>query len=138
MKKLAGQDFARDSRMPPSVETSAMPMLSRNVSPGRTVRRCAAAAGVITSVSTRRTPTTWIASAVVSATSRKIATESAATGTPPRRRHLGLDGREVELVLVVPTTWAEAAQQRLRDAGYRNGPARLAVIALLDEENCCV
>jgi len=36
------------------------------------------------------------------------------------------------------TTWATSAQQRLREAGYRNGPARVAVIAVLDGENCCV
>jgi Fur family ferric uptake transcriptional regulator len=36
------------------------------------------------------------------------------------------------------TTWAEDAQTRLRKAGYRNGPARIAVIELLDGENCCV
>jgi Fur family ferric uptake transcriptional regulator len=35
-------------------------------------------------------------------------------------------------------TWAEDAQHRLREAGYRNGPARVAVITLLDGENCCV
>jgi Fur family ferric uptake transcriptional regulator len=35
-------------------------------------------------------------------------------------------------------TWAEDAQNRLREAGYRNGPARVAVIGLLDSEDCCV
>jgi Fur family ferric uptake transcriptional regulator len=40
--------------------------------------------------------------------------------------------------LSVPKTWAEDAQNRLRAAGYRNGPARVAVIGLLDSENCCV
>ena len=35
-----------------------------------------------TSVRTSSTPTTWIASAVVSASSRKVSTESARTGTP--------------------------------------------------------
>jgi Fur family ferric uptake transcriptional regulator len=34
-------------------------------------------------------------------------------------------------------TWTEAAQHRLRQAGYRNGPARVAVIGLLDGEDCC-
>ena len=38
----------------------------------------------------------------------------------------------------VPKTWTEDAQRRLREAGYRNGPARVAVIGLLDGENCCV
>ena len=36
------------------------------------------------------------------------------------------------------TTWAITAQRRLREAGYRNGPARVAVIELLDGEHCCV
>lgn len=36
------------------------------------------------------------------------------------------------------TPWAEAALSRLREAGYRNGPARTAVIELLDREHCCV
>ena len=40
--------------------------------------------------------------------------------------------------LDVSTSWAEAAQQRLREAGYRNGPARLAVIGVLESENCCL
>jgi Fur family ferric uptake transcriptional regulator len=40
--------------------------------------------------------------------------------------------------LGVPKTWAEDAQNRLREAGYRNGPARVAVIGLLDSEGCCV
>ena len=35
-------------------------------------------------------------------------------------------------------TWAENAQRRLREAGYRNGPARVAVIEVLDSENCCL
>lgn len=35
-------------------------------------------------------------------------------------------------------TWAQSAQQRLREAGYRNGPARVAVIEVLDAEDCCV
>ena len=82
MKKLVGHGFSSESRIPPSVETSAMATLSSRASVGRPVRRCAAAAGVITSVSTSRTPTTWIASAVVSASRRKIATESARRGTP--------------------------------------------------------
>ncbi len=82
MKKLVGQGFASERRIPPSVETSAIAMLSRSASPGRAVSRCAAAAGVITSVRTSRTPTTWIASAVVSASRRKIATDSARSGTP--------------------------------------------------------
>ena len=38
----------------------------------------------------------------------------------------------------VPQTWAENARHRLREAGYRNGPARVAVIGLLDGEDCCV
>lgn len=38
----------------------------------------------------------------------------------------------------MPKTWTEDAQRRLREAGYRNGPARVAVIGVLDEENCCV
>ena len=38
----------------------------------------------------------------------------------------------------VSPTWAQSAQQRLREAGYRNGPARVAVIAVLDAEDCCV
>jgi Fur family ferric uptake transcriptional regulator len=38
----------------------------------------------------------------------------------------------------VATNWADAAQERLRQAGYRNGPARVAVIELLDSEHCCV
>ena len=49
---------------------------------GFALSRCAAAAGVITSVSTSSTPTTWIASAVVSASNRKVSTESARSGTP--------------------------------------------------------
>jgi Fur family ferric uptake transcriptional regulator len=36
------------------------------------------------------------------------------------------------------TSWVDAAQRRLRQAGYRNGPARVAVIELLDGEGCCV
>ena len=40
--------------------------------------------------------------------------------------------------LGVSKTWADEAQRRLREAGYRNGPARVAVIELLDAENCCV
>ncbi len=70
MKKLVGQGFASESRMPPSVETSASATLSPSATAGRPVSRCAVAAGVITSVSTSRTPTTWIASAVVSASRR--------------------------------------------------------------------
>ena len=38
----------------------------------------------------------------------------------------------------VAKTWADDAQNRLRAAGYRNGPARVAVIRLLDGEHCCV
>jgi Fur family ferric uptake transcriptional regulator len=38
----------------------------------------------------------------------------------------------------VSKTWSQDAQNRLRAAGYRNGPARIAVIDLLDSENCCV
>jgi Fur family transcriptional regulator, ferric uptake regulator len=38
----------------------------------------------------------------------------------------------------VSTTWAQSARQRLREAGYRNGPARVAVIELLAGEDCCV
>jgi len=40
--------------------------------------------------------------------------------------------------LAMATSWANAARQRLRQAGYRNGPARIAVIELLDDEHCCV
>jgi Fur family ferric uptake transcriptional regulator len=40
--------------------------------------------------------------------------------------------------LAMTKTWSEDAQHRLREAGYRNGPARVAVIELLDGENCCV
>jgi Fur family ferric uptake transcriptional regulator len=40
--------------------------------------------------------------------------------------------------LFMPRTWTEGAQRRLREAGYRNGPARVAVIGLLDGEDCCV
>jgi len=40
--------------------------------------------------------------------------------------------------LAMANTWAEDARHRLREAGYRNGPARVAVITLLDGENCCV
>jgi Fur family ferric uptake transcriptional regulator len=39
--------------------------------------------------------------------------------------------------LNMPRTWTENAQRRLREAGYRNGPARVAVIGLLDGEDCC-
>ena len=35
-------------------------------------------------------------------------------------------------------SWGDDAQTRLRQAGYRNGPARVAVIRLLDAEQCCV
>ena len=84
MKKLVGQGLsgeiefcASERRIPPSVATSAMPTLTTSASHGRPVSCWAAAAGVITSVSTSRTPTTWIASAVASASKRKIATESA-------------------------------------------------------------
>ena len=34
--------------------------------------------------------------------------------------------------------WTDAAQDRLRAAGYRNGPARVAVISVLAGEDCCV
>lgn len=40
--------------------------------------------------------------------------------------------------LAMAKTWAEDAQHRLREAGYRNGPARVAVIGVLDSENCCL
>jgi Fur family ferric uptake transcriptional regulator len=40
--------------------------------------------------------------------------------------------------LAMQKTWTEDAQRRLREAGYRNGPARIAVIGVLDGENCCV
>jgi Fur family ferric uptake transcriptional regulator len=40
--------------------------------------------------------------------------------------------------LAVPSTWSDVARLRLRQAGYRNGPARVAVIDLLDAEDCCV
>jgi len=82
MKKLVGHDLASESRIPPSVATSAIATPSSRARAGATVSRCAAAAGVITSVRTRRTPTTWIASAVVSASSRKVATDSPRIGTP--------------------------------------------------------
>jgi len=42
MKKLVGQSFSRERRMPPSVETSAIAMLSTTARPGRAVSRCAA------------------------------------------------------------------------------------------------
>jgi Fur family ferric uptake transcriptional regulator len=40
--------------------------------------------------------------------------------------------------LSMQKTWTDDAQRRLREAGYRNGPARVAVIGALDAENCCV
>ena len=82
MKKLVGQGFSSARRMPPSVETRAIPILRSMATPGFPVRRWAAAAGVMTSVRTSRTPTTWIASAVVRAISRKIRTDSTRSGTP--------------------------------------------------------
>lgn len=38
----------------------------------------------------------------------------------------------------MPSSWTDDARDRLREAGYRNGPARVAVIELLDGEDCCV
>jgi Fur family ferric uptake transcriptional regulator len=38
----------------------------------------------------------------------------------------------------VQKPWTEAAADRLRAAGYRNGPARVAVISVLAREDCCV
>jgi pyridoxine 4-dehydrogenase len=58
MKKLVGHGWASESRIPPSVAASAMRTLSMSATAGRAVSRCAAAAGVITRVSTSRTPTT--------------------------------------------------------------------------------
>jgi Fur family ferric uptake transcriptional regulator len=40
--------------------------------------------------------------------------------------------------LFMPGTWTEDAERRLREAGYRTGPARTAVIGLLAGEDCCV
>jgi Fur family transcriptional regulator, ferric uptake regulator len=41
-------------------------------------------------------------------------------------------------ICVVEKDWPTVARERLRGAGYRNGPARVAVIDLLDGEDCCV
>lgn len=35
-------------------------------------------------------------------------------------------------------SWSEDAHERLREAGYRSGAARAAVIDLLEGESCCV
>lgn len=35
-------------------------------------------------------------------------------------------------------TWAEQTHEALRDAGYRRGPARVAVVSVLSGEHCCV
>lgn len=35
-------------------------------------------------------------------------------------------------------TWSDHALERLREAGYRRGGARLAVIELLDEQSCAL
>ena len=80
--------------MPPSVATSAITIEIRIAVAGFAVRRCAAAAGVITSVSTSSTPTTWIASAVVSASSTKVNTDSARSGHAAGLGDLGVDARE--------------------------------------------
>jgi hypothetical protein len=82
MKKLVGHALTSDRRMPPSVATRAIPTDRHRAMAGLAVRRMAAAAGVITRVSTSSTPTTWIASAVVTATSNDRATESILRGTP--------------------------------------------------------
>ena len=37
-----------------------------------------------------------------------------------------------------PTAWSERAIAELREAGYRRGAARLAVIEFLDEQACCL
>jgi Fur family ferric uptake transcriptional regulator len=36
------------------------------------------------------------------------------------------------------TTWAEHAEQRLADAGFRRGGARAAIVALLDAQDCAL
>jgi Fur family ferric uptake transcriptional regulator len=36
------------------------------------------------------------------------------------------------------TPWSERALAELREAGYRRGPARAAVIEFLDEQACCL
>src|SRR5205823_9042216 len=82
MKKLVGQDFTSESRMPPSVAANAMATLRARASMGRAVSRVAAAAGVITRVRTSSTPTTWMASAVVSASSSNRRTEMRRRDTP--------------------------------------------------------
>src|SRR5439155_6860901 len=82
MKKLVGHALTRDSRMPPSVAPNAMATLRPSASMGRAVRRVAAAAGVITSVSTSNTPTTWMATAVVRARRSRRRTEMRRRGTP--------------------------------------------------------
>src|SRR5581483_7466754 len=109
MKNVVGHGCASDSRIPPSVETSAIATLTASASPGRRVSRCAAAAGVITSVSTSSTPTTWIASAVASASSRKSPTDSARTG------HLRVDARVEQR----PVHEGEAAEHQSGDHGER-------------------
>src|SRR5207248_632321 len=82
MKKLVGQAFTSDNRMPPSAEANETPTLIAIAATGRAVRRVAAAAGVMTSVRTSSTPTTCTASAVVSATSRSSITDSKRSDTP--------------------------------------------------------
>jgi Fur family ferric uptake transcriptional regulator len=37
-----------------------------------------------------------------------------------------------------PSAWAEAANQRLAEAGYRRGGARREVVALLGEQHCAL
>ena len=82
MKKLVGYGFHSESRMPPSVEPSAMATLHTIASTGRAVNWTAEAAGVITRVRTSRTPTTWMASAVARATRTSSRTESVRRETP--------------------------------------------------------
>ena len=59
-----------------------MPTLIAMAAIGRAVRRVAAAAGLMTRVRTRSTPTTCTASAVVSATSRRSITDRSRSDTP--------------------------------------------------------
>jgi hypothetical protein len=45
MKKLVGHGFSSESKIPPSVETSAMPMLSSSAASGRCQLRASAGDG---------------------------------------------------------------------------------------------
>ena len=94
MKKLVGHGCSQREQDPALGGDERDRDAEQDASPGRPVSRWAAAAGVITSVSTSRTPTTWIASAVVSASSRKIATERRAQRHAARGGDLRVDARE--------------------------------------------